>query len=122
MKICMLDFFIMKLEPYTYYQHRYGGLYQTQRFVTSKSTVDQSEWVAYMHVWPFEVAMWHRPIEEFTDGRFRELTDSEAFVIMRTTEEAEFKEIIAANKAAAKIRDDALEAALRPQFGLECCV
>lgn len=89
-------------ESNTYYQHRYGGLYQTQRFVVSKSTVDQSEWITYMHVWPFEVAMWHRPIEEFIDGRFTKITNRDALDIIRSMSEEEFQLKIIANKEASK--------------------
>lgn len=51
------------MNGHEFFQHTDGGFY---RFSTiSKSTVDQSEWVIYEHVWPFEAQTWHRPLEEW---------------------------------------------------------
>jgi hypothetical protein len=55
-----------------HYQHRYGGIYKVQD--VSLSTVDKSQWIVYKHVYPFEQHTWHRPYEEFTDGRFTEIS------------------------------------------------
>lgn len=89
----------MNLEPLKYYQHRYGGLYQV--IDVSTSTVDKSEWVVYKHVFPFERKFWHRPLAEFIDGRFRELTQTEAMDLFKKGTE-EFQKEITANKEAAK--------------------
>ena len=59
-----------------YYQHRYGGLYKV--WDISESTVDNSKWVVYHHVYPFEYKTWHRPYDEWAEeGRFREITGKE---------------------------------------------
>ena len=91
----------MTLRPNTFYQHRYGGIYYLGEDFLSESTVDNTIHVVYNHMFPFEEKIWHRPFDEFADGRFRELTSAEASVIMSKDEE-EFKAEISANKAAAK--------------------
>lgn len=59
-----------------YYQHRYGGLYHVLDI--SESTVDNTKWVVYHHVYPFEYKTWHRPCDEWSEeGRFREITREE---------------------------------------------
>jgi hypothetical protein len=93
---------MIKPEPFTYYQHRYGGLYQTQRFVASKSTVDKSEWISYLHIWPFEQVVWHRPLAEFIDGRFTELSEKEVLALMRSKSDEEAQKEITATRNAAK--------------------
>jgi hypothetical protein len=86
-------------EPSIYYQHRYGGVYQVVS--VSTSTVDKSQWVVYRHLWPFEEQEWHRPYEEFVDGRFRELSYVEAMEIGKK-DRTKFQLEITANKEAAK--------------------
>lgn len=49
------------------FQHTDGGFYERKGLSTS--TVDQSTWVVYEHVWPFEVKLWHRPLAEW-ESRF----------------------------------------------------
>lgn len=58
-----------------YYQHKYGGLYRVTDISTS--TVDKSLWVVYSHCYPFEYQVFHRPLEEFVDGRFTLITSEE---------------------------------------------
>lgn len=91
----------MYLKPNTYYQHRYGGVYFLTEDYLSESTVDNSKHVVYLHFFPYEKKIWHRPVSEFIDGRFRELTYNELESIVSNDRE-EFKAQIAANKAAAK--------------------
>lgn len=78
-----------------YYQHRYGGIYMVQDIATS--TVDQSQWVVYVHVYPFEYQTWVRPYDEWCDGRFRKLEEGEYDNLLRSNRE-EFQKAITANK------------------------
>lgn len=41
------------------------------------STVDKTMWVVYSHCYPFQYQTWIRPYDEWTDGRFRKLTEGE---------------------------------------------
>lgn len=86
--------------PGRYYQHRYGGLYIV--LGVSKSTIDKSEWVVYEHVYPFERDTWHRPHAEFTDGRFRLITEEEFLDIAESNSREAFKLQIGNAKAAFK--------------------
>jgi len=83
-----------------YYQHRYGGLYLVKD--VSTSTVDKTRWVVYEHIYPFERDTWHCPYEEFSDGRFRLITEEECMDIMEGNAREAFKLHIGNNKAAAK--------------------
>ena len=59
-----------------YYQHRYGGVYKVSDI--SESTVDNTKWVVYHHIYPFEYKTWHRPYLEWSEeGRFREIDQGE---------------------------------------------
>lgn len=80
-------------------QHRDGGLYTV--ISTGFSTVDQTEHVVYVHLYPFEQQTWIRPIEEFTNDRFRPLTVEEAEPLFNR-DRAEFQAEITANKKARK--------------------
>jgi len=91
----------MTVEVGKYYQHRYGGIYEMKH--TSLSTVDQTEWIVYQHIYPFEQKIWHRPSSEFFDGRFREISLDELDVIIENNgDRVKFQEEIARNKAATK--------------------
>ncbi len=82
-----------------YYQHRYGGIYCVSDIATS--TVDQSKWVVYNHVYPFEYATWVRPYNEWCDGRFSILAEGEYNEILNLKSREDFQiEITAARKAA----------------------
>jgi hypothetical protein len=82
-----------------YYQHRYGGLYIVKDI--AKSSVDQSKWVVYNHVYPFEYETWIRPYAEWCDGRFRKVEHEEyAELLMR--DRAEFQMAVTATRNAAK--------------------
>lgn len=83
-----------------YYQHRYGGIYHVSDI--SFSTVDQSKWVVYAHVFPFEYKVWHRPYDEFIDGRFRLMERDEYSKVLETTNRTEFQKVVTACKEAAK--------------------
>lgn len=80
-------------------QHRDGGLYTI--LYQGTSTVDQSEQVVYIHLFPFEQKVWIRPRSEWTDDRFRLLPPEEARELLKRDPE-EFKAEITARKAARK--------------------
>ena len=90
----------MKPEIGNYYQHRYGGLYLVKD--VSTSTVDKTRWVVYEHIYPFDHDTWHRPYEEFSDGRFRSITEQECLEIIEDNPREAFKLQIGNNKATAK--------------------
>lgn len=87
----------MNVELNTFYQHVDGGLYLTKSI--SSSTVDQSLWVIYDHVWPFEMKQWHRPIEEWTPERFTKIGYAEATEIALGDKE-QAQKLIGERKAA----------------------
>ncbi len=80
----------------SFYLHKDGGLYKT--LYIAASTVNLSEHVIYKHIYPFENAIWSRPIEEWTDDRFRALSDAEAFHYMKNEKQEELKLKIQASK------------------------
>lgn len=82
-----------------YYQHRYGGLYMVKDIATS--TVDKSQWVVYVHCYPFEYQTWVRSYAEWSDGRFRLLEISEYQDIIKTDREV-FQNQIIETRAASK--------------------
>lgn len=90
----------MKAELGKYYQHRYGGVYRVDK-ESCLSTIDKSEWVVYTHLWPFESESWHRPKNEWEDGRFRRLDGNELSDLLCRPKK-EFQDEINANKLAAK--------------------
>ena len=53
-----------------FFQHTDGGFYRVKELSTS--TVDQSTWVIYEHVWPFEIRTWNRPLAEW-ESRFTQV-------------------------------------------------
>lgn len=87
----------MKLRIGEYYQHRYGGVYVI--LGVSTSTVDKSSWVVYEHIYPFENALWHRPYEEFIDGRFHHISNIEYIDIINHTNRQEFQNKIEEEKS-----------------------
>ena len=76
-----------------YYQHKYGGVYRLDDVVDSV--------VKYTHVYPFDIAEYERPMDEFFDGRFRKLTFEELTEILNK-EELKFQTEITVTKALAK--------------------
>ena len=68
----------------------------------AKSTIDQSKWVVYVHVFPFQYETWIRPYDEWADGRFRALAPGEYDEILRTEDRTAFQEKITATRKAAK--------------------
>lgn len=80
-------------------QHRDGGLYSI--LYRGTSTVDQSEHIVYVHLFPFDQKIWIRPLDEWTEDRFKALTQEEAEALLAKDREA-FKAEITANKAARK--------------------
>lgn len=87
----------MNLKLNTFYQHIDGGLYLTKSLSTS--SVDKSQWIVYDHVWPFEMKLWHRPLEEWTPERFREVDYAEATTIATGDKERAQLEIAARREA-----------------------
>jgi hypothetical protein len=79
-----------------YYKHVDGGLYFVS--MIGKSTVDQSEHVIYIHIYPFELAPWIRPLEEWTTERFQLIDHVEASIMLKQDREA-MKVAISQNKA-----------------------
>lgn len=79
-----------------YYRHRYGGIYQID-LPCAKSTVDKSEWVAYTHVYPFAEETYIRPLDEFMDGRFTEISVAE-FSNLLSKDRKQFQEEITKSK------------------------
>lgn len=57
------------------YQHRHGGLYIVDSVATHVDTKERL--VIYTHLYPFEPQTWARPINEWTEERFRPITGSE---------------------------------------------
>jgi len=80
-------------------QHKDGGLYSI--LAVGKSTVDQSEHIIYVHLYPFERQVWIRPIEEFTEERFTVLTQEQGVAVLNRDRE-QFQAEITANKKARK--------------------
>ena len=91
---------IEKVEIDQFYMHRDGGIYVTLH--VSSSTVDQSQHVVYRHVFPFEVKIWHRPIEEWDENRFTKITKLKAHTIMTSNNALDYQAVVKANKSARK--------------------
>jgi hypothetical protein len=64
-----------------YYKHVDGGLYFVLQI--AKSTVDLSEHVVYVHVFPFDLATWIRPLDEWTPSRFTLIDHAEAEQLLK---------------------------------------
>lgn len=90
---------INHVEVETFYQHKDGGLYYTVE--VSSSSVDQSRWVVYYHIFPFEQKMWHRPIDEWTPDRFKKVTALEVKEIV-SQDQDKFAAQVTENKKARK--------------------
>lgn len=75
--------------PETYYVHKHGGIYKT--ICLSNSSIDQSQWVIYRHVYPFEEAVWHRPLAEWTEDRFIEISESDLLLTLHRKDRDELK-------------------------------
>lgn len=84
----------------TYWYHRYGGIYQVMDVGTV--TLDgETQMVAYYHLFPFESQMWLRPLEEWTEERFVQISPELAKLIMGGDQET-YKKFVETNKAAKK--------------------
>ena len=55
-----------------YYQHRFGGIYIVNDVATHTDT--NQRLVIYTHVYPFDEHTWARPIDEWTDDRFNQIS------------------------------------------------
>jgi len=88
----------MKPRTLTFYQHKHGGIYQVD-VPSAVSTVDEREYVVYSHVWPFDMKTYIRPIEEWTDGRFRELVPNEVKELFARDKEEFQREILASKNS-----------------------
>lgn len=82
--------------PCQAYMHRYGGLYRVVD--VGQSTVDRSEHVVYLHIYPFEQQLWIRPRSEWTSDRFSPISSEEVLRIMSTIPREQLQQQIAANK------------------------
>lgn len=87
----------------SFVRHRDGGIYDV--LCTSTSTVDLSEHVVYVHVWPFETKTWHRPLTEWTEDRFTPISSEEVTALMQTDREIVQPEITARKNARKSLRD-----------------
>lgn len=85
-----------KVDPQVseFYQHRYGGIYIVRGISTS--TVDKSNVVVYDHIYPFEYQMYHRPYDEWCDGRFMQLNAAEVKDLLAKDRKTFQEEITAA--------------------------
>ena len=81
------------------YQHRYGGLYIVDSVATHTGTKERL--VIYTHLYPFEVQTWARPIDEWTEERFRPITGKEYAELTKKDRE-QFQLEIGLAKGAAK--------------------
>lgn len=63
-----------------FYQHRYGGLYVVDDVATHTTTKERL--VIYSHVYPFEEATWARPIDDWTEEKFRLISFEESQRLM----------------------------------------
>jgi hypothetical protein len=79
------------MTPDQFFQHTDGGFYRFKEFSTS--TVDQSTWVIYEHVWPFETKTWHRPLAEW-ESRFTPVSATVIVEAVKGSREAAQEEII----------------------------
>ena len=85
-----------------FYEHQDGGIYLVMDIATS--TVDLSKWVAYRHIAPFEVKVWVRPIDEWTEQRFTAIQRDAAYAAMDRPVEP-FRELVTACKKRRKQRE-----------------
>lgn len=88
------------------FKHTDGGFYQL--YYVSASTVDQSLWVVYEHVWPFESKVWHRPLDEWK-SRFTQVQESELLFCQDAYERETYQKIVRERKAARKKNGEALK-------------
>jgi hypothetical protein len=66
---------------YTYYLHKYGGIYLVTNVCTHANTGERM--VVYDHVYPFEEASFVRPLDELTADRFTAIPYSEVQELMK---------------------------------------
>lgn len=84
-----------------YFRHIDGGYYMYDRLVYSSE--DKSVKVVYDHLWPFEVAGWERPAQEFFD-KFTPITEEE-FHLALNKNQTELREQIAQHKAERRAKE-----------------
>lgn len=90
----------MVINQYKFYKHKHGGIYKIEH-AASMNVEDQSDWVVYTHVWPFDMKTYHRRVSEFTDGRFTEI-DTPEYLVMISKSRREAQAEITAAKVASK--------------------
>lgn len=81
------------------YQHRYGGIYIVDDVATHTTTKERL--VIYSHIYPFDQVAWARPIEEWTEERFRAISATEVEDLLAKNR-VQFQEEITAVKLASK--------------------
>lgn len=86
----------MNIELNQHYRHRDGGLYLA--LYVGVSTVDKSEHVVYMHVYPFEKKVWIRPLHEWTPDRFEKISQQSLEDIIMNSDREKLKEEITAKR------------------------
>lgn len=79
-----------------HYLHVDGGVYKVLSI--GVSTVDQTQQVTYQHLYPFKQQVWVRPLDEWVDTRFTELTQSEYEELLRNTTALEYQQQVTNNK------------------------
>jgi hypothetical protein len=70
------------------YQHRYGGLYIVDSVATHTTTKERL--VVYTHLYPFESETYVRPLDEWTEDRFR-LISGYDYVELSRKDKEQFK-------------------------------
>lgn len=81
------------------FQHTDGGIYEVTGHC--QLSTDASHLVAYRHVWPFEVAPWVRPVEEWA-SRFKPITPIDLAQAKQRETQADAQARITASRNARK--------------------
>jgi hypothetical protein len=84
----------------SYYRHQDGGYYLVLN--TARSSEDQSEQVVYLHIWPFDLGVWVRPMKEWA-SRFSQVPESECALAL-AGDRATAQERVISAKAARRAR------------------
>lgn len=84
-------------KPNQLLQHQYGGFYVFEG--SALDTATGQTVAVYRHIWPFDMALYTRPFDEFMDGRFRPVTQQDLNEAQAVGVEA-FSALISLNKSA----------------------
>lgn len=80
------------------YRHVDGGLYRV--VAMGRSTVDLTDHVTYVHLYPFHPQTWIRPLSEWTSSRFVEITENDVITEIEGTDAKVRQQEITIAKAA----------------------